>query len=173
MDIELQPQETPPSMARRIFVGQQGIRAGWSIGIFIVLMALITTGFFLPTQYIFHKNGIPLTDDQPFPAGAGELVGFLGLLGASMIMAFIERKPLISYGLEGRRRSLSFLYGVVSGIIALSLLVCALTLSGFLCFEGRRVFDMHAVMYAFGWGAVFFLVGLYKNTCCAGTCSQR
>jgi len=147
----------------RIFVGQEGIRAGWSIGIFIIFMALITAALFLPAQFVLRKNGIVLTDDQPFQAGVGELLGLLGLLGASMIMALIEHKPLVSYGLEGSRRSVSFLYGALSGFTALSFLVCVLKLSGVLCFDGRAVFDWYALAYAFGWGLVFLLVGLYEE----------
>ncbi len=163
MDNELTPQTVPPSLLHRIFVGHEGIRAGWSIGIFIVLMALTTSLLFLPTQYLFHKNGIALKDDQPLPASAGELVGFLGLLGASMIMAKIEHKPLISFGLAGTRRSVSFLYGALSGFVALSLLVYALKLSGVLCFDGRSTLDWHAAAYAVGWGFAFLLVGLYEE----------
>jgi len=163
MDNEISPQVTPPSLLHRIFVGQQGIRAGWSIGLFIILMALITAALFLPIQFIFRKNGIALTDDQPLPASVGELAGFLGLLGASMIMAFIEHKPLISYGLEGTRRPASFIYGTLSGFFALSLLVFALNLCGVLCFDGRAAFDWNAVSYAFAWGAAFLLVGLYEE----------
>jgi uncharacterized protein len=163
MDNEIFPRVTPPSLVHRIFLGQQGIRAGWSVGIFIILMALITSALFVPIQFIFRKNGIPLMDDQPLPACVGELIGFLGLLGASMIMAFIEHKPLVSYGLEGTRRPVSFLYGALSGFTALSLLVWVLKLCGVLCFDSKAAFDWNAVSYAFAWGAAFLLVGLYEE----------
>ncbi len=105
----------PPSLLRRIFIGGEGIRAGWSISIFLVLMGILTALFLVPTNSLLGKYGLSPGDAQPVPAGAGELAGFLGLLGASMMMARIEHRPLISYGLEGSRRFKAFSAGVISG----------------------------------------------------------
>lgn len=156
-------QSVNTSLLHRVFVGQHGIRAGWSIGIFLILMALFTSALFLPVQYILQKNGTPLTDGEPFPVCVSELTGFLVVLCASMSMAFMEHKPLISYGLEGTRRSVNFIYGALSGVTAISVLVGALKLGGFLCFDGQPVVGWHAVTYALAWGAGFFLVGLYEE----------
>jgi hypothetical protein len=152
-----------PSMIQRIFKGNQGIRAGWSIGIFFILMGLLTAGFFFPAQYLLRANGLPLTDEQPLQVCVGELAAFLGVLGASMIMALIEHKPLISYGLDGTRRFVSLCYGGLSGVIALSVLVGTLYFSGFLVFDGQPVFDRNAITYAFAWGVACLLVGLYEE----------
>jgi len=160
-DDTIQPE--PSSVFHRVFVGYQGIRAGWSIGIFFIMMGLLTAAFVLPTQYLLEKNSLPVNEMQPIQTGVGELAVFLGLLGASMIMAFVEHRPLVSYGLEGTRRFVKFLYGVLSGAAALSLLVGALYLFGFLVFDGQNMFGWKAIQYAFGWGAAFFLVGLYEE----------
>jgi membrane protease YdiL (CAAX protease family) len=152
-----------PSLLRPIFVGRQGIRAGWSIGLFFILMALMTSAFFLPAKVMLEMIGLPLTDEQPLQVCVGELAAFLGLLGASMIMAFIEHKPYISYGLEGTRRCERLFYGVLSGVIALSVLVFALKLFGFLVFDRQSIFGWDAVLYAFAWSIGFFLVGLYEE----------
>ncbi len=163
MSDDVPVQQEPPTLAHRIFVGEQGIRAGWSIGIFVLLMALFTAALFFPTKYIFDRNNLPLDTMLPLPAIAGELVGFLGVLGASIVMALIEHKPLISYGLEGTRRSVNFLYGVLFGVAALSVLVGALILCGFLSFDGQQIFGWVAIKFALGWGAAFLVVGLYEE----------
>ena len=163
MNDDVTTQQNSSPLLHRIFVGNQGIRAGWSIGIFFILMGLFTAAFVFPTQYLLEKNSLSIGERQPFQSCAGELAGFLGLLGASMIMAFIEHKPLISYGLEGIKRFVTFLYGVLSGIAALSILIGALNLCGFLLFDGQIIYGWEAIRYAFGWGAAFFLVGLYEE----------
>ena len=100
---------------------------------------------------------------QPLPMCASEFAGFLGLLIATMVMTRIEHKPLIFYGLEGTRRFVRFLYGLFCGVIALSILVGVLNLSGFLVFDGQQLFGKAAVIYAIGWGFGFLLVGIYEE----------
>jgi uncharacterized protein len=152
-----------PSIVRRIFVGNKGIRAGWSIGIFFILMSLLTAAFFFPAKFILEKNGLPFAEQQPLQICVIDFACFLGLLGASMIMALIEHKPIISYGLEGTRRFAKLFYGALSGVIALSVLVYVLKIGGFLIFDGQPVLNWQVIQYAFSWGITFFLVGLYEE----------
>ena len=156
-------QEVHETFLHRIFVGKQGIRAGWSIGIFFLLLGIFTALFFMPTKYLLEKNHFSLSELQPLQMCATELAAFLGLLAATMVMARIEHKPLIHYGLEGTRRFVRFLYGLFCGVIALSILAGVLNLCGLLVFDGQQIFGTAAVIYAIGWGAGFFLVGLYEE----------
>ena len=146
-----------------ILIGKHGIRAGWSISIFIVLTATITALLLLPTKYMLDRNNLPLDNVNPLQIFAIEVVSFLGVLGASMLMARIEHKPLLSYGLEGSRRPTNFAIGAACGIAALSVLVSVLILSGFLVFDGQNIVGWEAVRYGLGWGAVFVMVGLYEE----------
>ncbi len=152
-----------PTLVRRIFLGKEGIRAGWSIGVFAVILGVMTAVFFFPVKYFLETSGFSLNDASPMPVGGGELAGLLGLLSASMIMTRIEHKSLIAYGLEGNRRPLHFLLGVLSGIVALSVLVGALSFGGFLVLDGQSTHGWNAVQYALSWGGVFLLVGLYEE----------
>jgi membrane protease YdiL (CAAX protease family) len=163
MNDDITVQAKPESIWHRIFVGTQGIRAGWSIGIFFLLMGLFTAAFIMPTMALLEKNHLSLGDAQPLQACAGELAAFLGVLAATMVMSRIEHKPLIFYGLEGTKRFVRFSYGLLCGIIALSILAAALIFSGFLVFDGQNIFGKEAVLFALGWGAGFFLVGLYEE----------
>ena len=163
MNDNIMNQGKPLSLAHRIFIGKQGIRAGWSIGIFILFLALLTFIFTFPTLYLLGKLNLPENNTQPIQSCATEFAGFLGLLGASMYMAFLEHKPFISFGLEGTKRFKKFFYGALSGVAALSVLVLALNLCGFLFFEGQKIFGWEAVQYAFGWGVAFLFTGLYEE----------
>jgi uncharacterized protein len=163
MDDDITKQVEPLSLYHRIFIGTQGIRAGWSIGIFLILMIAITFTFDALTLFLFSKINLPGKNTQPFQSCAFEFTWFLGLLGASMYMAFLEHKPLISYGLEGTQRIKKFLYGVLSGTVALSILIGALKLCGFLIFDGQNIHGWEVIQYAFGWGLAFFFTGLSEE----------
>jgi hypothetical protein len=163
MNDNLISQEVPQSFFHRVFVGKQGIRAGWSIGIFVLLLGLFTAILIIPTQYLLEKNHLSMNVMQPLQTCASELAGFLGLLAATMVMARIEHKPLIFYGLEGTRRIVRFLYGLFCGVIALSILVGVLNLSGLLIFDGQQLFGKAALWYAAAWGVGFLLIGLYEE----------
>ena len=163
MNEEFIPQEKSQSIYHRIFIGAQGIRAGWSIGIFILLMGLFTAITIIPTISLLEKNHLSADELQPLQTCASELAAFLGLLAATMVMSRIEHKPVIFYGLEGTRRFVRFLYGLFCGVAALSILVGVLNLCGLLAFDGRQLFGKAAFIYAIGWGFGFFLVGLYEE----------
>ena len=163
MNNDLISQEVPQSFLHRVFVGKHGIRAGWSIGIFFLLMGIFTALFIMPTIYLLEKNHLSMKELQPLQTCASDLAAFLGLLAATMVMARIEHKPLIFYGLEGSRRFVRFLYGLFCGVVALSILVAVLNLSGLLIFDGQQMFGKAAIIYAIGWGVGFFLVGLYEE----------
>jgi membrane protease YdiL (CAAX protease family) len=157
------PQIPSPSFLSRVFVGPQGIRAGWSIGIFFICFALLEAMFFFPTKYLLDKFNLPIDDAAPIQTCMTEFTAFLALLGASMVMALIEHRPLVSYGLEGTQRFKKFLFGSLSGVLALSVLVGALDLFGFLVFDGQPLHGWEAIQYAFGWLAAFFMVGLLEE----------
>ena len=163
MNDDLILQEEPRSFFHNIFVGKQGIRAGWSISIFFLLMGMFTALFFMSTKYLLEKNNLSLSEMQPLQTIAVELACFLGVLAATMVMSRIEHKPLIFYGLEGTRRFINFLYGLLFGVAALSVLVGVLNFSGYLIIDGQQLFGRAAWIYAAGWGVGFFLVGLYEE----------
>jgi hypothetical protein len=86
---------------RQIFLGPHGLRAGWSLLLFVVLTQAIGAGVFFVIQSVWK---IP---DQPrFTPGlmiAAELVQGAIVLAVTLVMARIERRSLTTYGLPLRR----------------------------------------------------------------------
>jgi len=153
----------PPSRIRWVFVGEKEIRAGWSISIFFVILGVLTAAFFFPVKSLLETNHFSLDDATPVSSAAGELAGLLALIGASIMMALIEHKPLISYGLEGPRRLALFGVGLICGFAALALLVGALALGGYLSLDGQVLHGPDVWEYALEWGVVFLMVGAYEE----------
>jgi membrane protease YdiL (CAAX protease family) len=162
MNEEISPSPSP-SFFSRIFIGAQGIRAGWSIGIFLLCMTLMTLVFVYPAEFILGQFHIVMSDKYPLTAFVGEFAGFLGLLAASMTMALIEHKPLIFYGLEGKQRPIKFFMGFISGMLALSTLVGVLYFFDFLVFDGQSLYGWGILQYGLEWSAAFLMVGLFEE----------
>jgi membrane protease YdiL (CAAX protease family) len=113
---------------RWVFVGSNGIRAGWRALIFVAIMAAIATGIRLG----LHVFGIqpPKGGQELYPwMGIGEAISFLLLVFAAWVMSRIERRPLQAYGMPFRdvlrsRIWLGLLWGF-AGITAVLLLIFA------------------------------------------------
>ena len=155
------PDGEPYRGLRWIFIGSQGLRAGWSVAAFILLLLLF--GFAAGT--VFSKAHLIGTQDAFTAKSAffGELVGLLGMLGAAAIVALIEHRRIVDYNLTGPHRVSHFVSGLVAGFAALSALVGALAWGGWLHFgpvalSGRQVFT-----YAALWACVFLMVGCVEE----------
>ena len=175
----------PPSKFSNILVGPEGIRAGWSIILFLALFGtlLLATGFMsYRIQKLVHRHpasAAPATS-QPLPAtrpnaglSAGyvfsnEAVPFVSVLVATWLMGKIERRPASAYGFRPRHRTRFFWSGLVSGLVLLTLLVGLLRQAGMLVFDARLLFGGKAWHYGAIWFGNFLLVGLLEESLSRG-----
>jgi membrane protease YdiL (CAAX protease family) len=147
---------------RWIFRGPDGIRAGWSIAIFILVIGLgggvvNLIGHFL---HIKKTGG----DVQPLHLLIGESISIALVFGAGSVMGWIEKKSVWSYGLTGRHKLTNFLLGAAGGFISLSLVVGTLYAGGYLVFDGVALHGAAVAGYALAWLFIFFLVGVFEET---------
>jgi hypothetical protein len=90
---------------RGAFMGDQGLRAGWSVAIFILLSLLFLRTLALVASAIFGNHHLASTDSfSPFRAIVGEVVQALAFLCAGALVALIERRRVVDYNLTGPRR---------------------------------------------------------------------
>jgi membrane protease YdiL (CAAX protease family) len=157
---------TPPSRLRNIFIGDDGLRAGWSLLIFIALFAAI--GFCV--NFIGHKFHPPAPktakmDSELTPQSGfiGEGASFLLVFLVTWIMSKIERRPNSVYGLGGKRKLPHFLAGLAWGIICISILIVTLRVTGLLVIDRRLLFGSDIFRYGAIWLLVFLLVGLLEE----------
>jgi hypothetical protein len=157
-----------PSLGERFFhwvkwafIGSQGLRAGWSVAIFVLVFGVLASavGFvFVKLHLVSMKDGITV-----FSALFNELINFLPLLGAVAVMAFIERRRILDYNLTGPRRIPHFLSGLAAGFVALSALVGALAWGGWLHFGPIALSGAAIFKFAGLWAVVFLLVGCVEE----------
>ncbi len=149
---------------RWAFVGPQGLRAGWSVTIFMVLLLALVRLFSLAIKAL-HVLPPPNTHAPITPLGmiVGEGSGVLAIVIAAWILSKIERRRLTDYYLNGTGRVSRFFSGLVTGFLALSGMVVALMAGGWLHFGPRALTGTQAVRFAVEWGVGFLLVACFEE----------
>ena len=105
---------SPERRSRSIFVGENGIRAGWSALIFLAIFVVLVFISALPFFSFIHFQ-VKRGDPQPaYVAMVQEGVSAALVLLATWIMSRIEKRPVRVYGMR-ERRSFRGLSGAVSG----------------------------------------------------------
>ena len=144
-----------------IFLGPNGIRAGWGILLFCMLWLVLFLGLQWVCLPLLHWE-----PGRPMPPRAGivvELCQFIPALLATTILAMFEHRSVTSYGFQGSSGVLRLLSGMIWGFIAISLLVLSLCKLGYLQMT-RAAQPTNAVLaHAVAWGFVFLLAGLFEE----------
>ncbi|MGB7728730.1 MAG: CPBP family intramembrane glutamic endopeptidase [Candidatus Acidiferrum sp.] len=161
----LPPMPTAPSTLYKIFFGKDGLRAGWGLLIFIVLMFVSLGGMttFLKLTHLVPKPNPAQTEIGPTFGFYAEFLPFLITLIVTWIMSKIERRPNGVYGLGGQRPLSRFFAGLAWGVTCLSLLIFTLWKTGLLVFDARLLSGTVALHYALIWLFGFLMVGLLEE----------
>jgi len=169
----------PDFALRDIFVGRDGMRAGWSLLLYLALLAGLLVGTGNLVRVIRHHT----TSHNPDIAAQGsrpsapqpsnqiplstifisEGISLFAVGGATWVMGKIERRPYWFYGLGGRHKRINFLAGVGWGVAMLSLLILLLRTTGLLVFSARELTGSSALSYGAAWLGGFLLVGLFEE----------
>jgi uncharacterized protein len=166
-DATLTPAETTapeqPSTLHKIFIGKDGLRAGWSLLIFIAII----WGIAFCINFIGHKLHVsspaPGAEISPLFGLLSEGIPFVLIALVSWIMSKIERRPNSVYGFGDSRKLAHFLAGLVWGVACLSLLVLTLLKAGLLVIDSRLLHGSDILRYAGIWLLCLLLVALLEE----------
>ena len=166
---EIHPPETSPQPKRDlhwIFVGQNGIRAGWGVLLFVMIFVVleILDGLLLTRVFHFKQSAVLSVRMGLLAEGTQVICIFL----STAIMALIERRPALSYGYQSSARFVRFVSGLVWGFLAISALVLALWKTHLLAFDGQKLHGEAILKYAAAWAVVFLLVALFEESTLRG-----
>ena len=153
------PQQPPSPIA--IFIGSGGLRAGWSLLIAMLLYRIIR--ILLGSLTVATYPAIVDMDFSPTRAIIEESIPFLAMLTAGMFVARIEQRKLLDFNLTGPRRLVHFISGLGAGFVALSALVGALAMGGWLRFGPLALTGNQIFIFGALWGIAFLLVGCVEE----------
>lgn len=162
------PGEPPSALKHRdplwIIWGAHGLRAGWSILLFVVLLYFFAN----VTGTLFATVASDVFDMQLQGGTASSTIVSEGawvsaLAVTLLILSRLEHRRLTAYYLAGTAVATRFLVGLVSGFAALSALVGLLAWGGWIHFYSAAHFDSHLLGYAGLWAIGFLFVGLTEE----------
>ena len=162
------PQAAPePHLFHRIFLGDEGLRAGWGILLFVLLCfgSNYTTSMLhlFPSQP--HTSPAqPSPEMPPVSSIVSEGVVLVLVSLATLILSRIERRPVGVYGLGGSGRLRLFLHGLLWGLVLLSVLVFVLWQAHLLVFDRLLLAPVAIFRYAAVWAFGFLIVALFEET---------
>jgi membrane protease YdiL (CAAX protease family) len=149
---------------RWIFTGSDGIRAGWSVAIFLGIIMAASSLMNLGLHLAHHKPHEDSGEVAPVFILLAEAALIALVLGATAVMRRIEKRSIWSYGLSGPNKLTNFLVGLVGGFVSLSVVVGALYAGGYLAFDGLALHGVSIAGYALVWLLAFFMVGVAEET---------
>jgi membrane protease YdiL (CAAX protease family) len=165
---EQQPPVAPDRGPRWIFFGENGLRAGWSALLFLVILAALGTGTIFIAHLFVHSRLNPNAPLGPRLALIQEVLQLVLVLIATAIMAIFEKRRVGAYGYSGNAKLVRFCWGTVWGFIAISVLVGVLWKLRLLGFDGSLLHGTRACEYALAWAVVFLCVGLAEESLLRG-----
>lgn len=157
---------SPPEHLRSypVFIGPNGLRAGWSLLIAIFFFVVLSFGITaaLRASHLIPRHGV-MQNPGPFAVFASETSMFLAIALVTLVMSKIEHRPLSVYGLGGNPKVARLLYGAVVGLAAISVLVLILLKSGLLIIDGRMLFGTDVARYLLLWIPGFLAIGFFEE----------
>ena len=151
----------PSRSIAKIFLNAEGLRAGWRLLLYAVLVA----GFFLGLKMLllqFWKS-----TPGVFSMGnlfLAEIIGFVSAFGAAALMSFIEHRPVGLYGLSVRGAfGKLFWQGCLVGLLEISLLIGLIYAFGGYSFGRLALHGAALIHWGALWALCFVFVALFEE----------
>jgi membrane protease YdiL (CAAX protease family) len=147
-----------PSYVRTVFLGPDGLRAGWGLAFYVAMFYLLR---FVVSQW---TGSVELRASGLWTMMLEEFGVLVAAVFPALILARVEKRPWGAYGLPARQVfGKLFWVGAVWGFASITLLLAVM--------YGLRVFDLghlalhgvRIVKFAMFWAAMFLLVGLFEE----------
>lgn len=156
------PASAPRSTLQEIFLGPQGVRAGWRLLVFLVPVVVM---FATVAHFLQHRLQKLLgTDFSAQGVVVEELLSFAIIMIATAIMGRFERRSFADYGLPGRGfLGKQFWTGALWGFAMVSFIVALMAATHAYSIGGLALSPAKVVEYGLLWAIGFLMVGLFEE----------
>ncbi len=147
----------------RVFVGEQGLRAGWGCLVFLLLLFLLAWGGSWLAKRLHAPHVAPGSSMPPAFMIVAEAFSVALVVAVTWAMARLEHRRFADFGLGDRAFLPRLGGGLVCGFAAISALVGWLWLRHLLVLGGPVLHGGAAWRYGLAWGLGFLLVGVFEE----------
>ncbi len=155
--------EKPQEMVAKVFVGPNGIRAGWRLLLFLGIIGAI----YFATEWLATYGTYGAAPEAQIDAvtiGIGEGISFAVVFAISWMMARIEGRRIADYGLPANQAFRGkFCVGALIGFASITVLLAAMRLLGGFHFGTLALHGTEAAKYAALWGLAFLMVAFLEE----------
>ena len=161
-DTELVTDPPQPQPSQKSFLfGPNGLRAGWRVLIFLMLMLALGVIAGLLLRFVLLKDA---TEFSARNVILSESLSFVVVLLAAMVMGKFEERSIADYGLPpGGFLGKQFWTGAVWGFVMLSFIVALMAATHSYQIVGLAIAPVDVLKYGFLWAVGFLLVGLFEE----------
>ncbi|MGA2904707.1 MAG: type II CAAX endopeptidase family protein [Candidatus Korobacteraceae bacterium] len=146
---------------RVIFVGSQGVRAGWRLLVFFALLTVLSAAAVLLQRRFVHRVSFEFSAANII---RNESISFGILLIATAIMGRFEHRRLADYGLPARRAlGKQFWTGALWGFVMLSVIIAMMAGTHAYSPGGLALSPLEVLKFALLWDLGFLMVGLFEE----------
>lgn len=162
------PQPPPPEpksfLLESIFLGSQGVRAGWRASLYVALfLLLISAAAIIGARLHIAAFGQNETI-TPRVLATQEGLAALCAIVAAAILANLERRRFGDYGMPwAQALGKNFWFGAFWGLATVSALMLVIRSLGGYSFGAVDLSGADVARYGLEWAAAFFLVGVYEE----------
>ena len=156
------PSEAHRSEIRKIFLGPNGLRAGWRLAIFVLIISVLASAL----RFAFKLLHLPTIEGQLTPLGtilsAG--TGFAMTVIAAWIMSRIEGRAFGRYGLPGSQAFRKDLWvGLLWGLLTMSSTLLTIVALHAGKISGAQIHGKALLVAAIYWAFAFLVVGFNEE----------
>lgn len=151
--------DAKPRGIKGIFIGSQGLKPGWGMLLFVLIVAVLVIGLSLCAHAVLHGKTVNTGTLTPGITLIIESLQAGVALLATLITAAIERRSLVKLGFGLKNALPRLLQGLVVGVIAMAALVGVLYLCGAIKIGALALHGADIWRYGAEWGLAFLLVG--------------
>jgi uncharacterized protein len=158
------PPVTPPppdGLISTIFLKDDGLRAGWRL----LVYGIFVEAFGFSTQILTYQLGSPERGVFSFRNQLlQELIGFVAVFAAALIMAQIEKRPVGIYGLpvQSAFKGL-FWQGYLFGLTEISVVISLIAICGGYSFGSLALHGAEIVRWGISWAIFFLFVAFFEE----------
>jgi membrane protease YdiL (CAAX protease family) len=144
-----------------LFIGKNGLRAGWRLLIYMLLVIGISSGIsILIRHFVGRHTGLP----SPQIMALQEALSFALVFGAAWVMSRIEHRSTGAYGLPFREAfGGKFWLGFLFGLVEVSLLIGLISSFGGYSFGSLAIHGSDIVKWGLIHLVLFTFVGFFEE----------